>query len=383
MLGKTKTLYCFVCRSILSVKEFFGHWRENTGTRNRVTLSLIPIDIAQIKKLVEILILCCEVLGTLATSCLHGHFQLPVPSFVYFSVYRTVTERELQHYLLWLRSVEWQWWLYSDIVCLSFRPTTYDVFLAVRRAKENERQGHFKKTAGKKKKSTVSVSGIVCLSCTWTALVVALRICGFRSIMMSTLVCIAVTWIPAYHMNCITFLKNTFTTIYTVLCGHWYISLLASIQFNAEIPEQQFMDYWICCFLRKQQIIDKEVQWKCRNPSLWNLTTVSTNCTKQLVSRQLVSVVASQALKSECVETRQWFRIFEVFETNCATDHITNVSLEVLVLPRTWQRMILANQRLNLWDGWRNQNSLTRYPTFGWLGQVEPLHTKVSEWAIS
>jgi len=248
VLGKTKTLYCFVCRSILSVKEFFGHWRENTGTRNRVTLSLIPIDIAQIKKLVEILILCCEVLGTLATSCLHGHFQLPVPSFVYFSVYRTVTERELQHYLLWLRSVEWQWWLYSDIVCLSFRPTTYDVFLAVRRAKENERQGHFKKTAGKKKKSTVSVSGIVCLSCTWTALVVALRICGFRNIMISTLPRVVLLWCEfQLSMNSITFLTNMLTTIHTVLCDWWNSSLLSSIQFNAEITKQQFINCWFGC----------------------------------------------------------------------------------------------------------------------------------------
>ena len=38
---------------------------------------------------------------------------------------------------------------------------TYDDFLAVRRTKENERQGHFKKTGGKKKKN-VSVSDIVC-----------------------------------------------------------------------------------------------------------------------------------------------------------------------------------------------------------------------------
>ena len=38
---------------------------------------------------------------------------------------------------------------------------TYDDFVAFRRAKEGERQGHFKKTTGKKKKTAVSVSDML------------------------------------------------------------------------------------------------------------------------------------------------------------------------------------------------------------------------------
>jgi len=37
---------------------------------------------------------------------------------------------------------------------------TYDDFVAMRRTKEDERQGHFSKSAKRKKKNTVSVSDI-------------------------------------------------------------------------------------------------------------------------------------------------------------------------------------------------------------------------------
>jgi len=38
------------------------------------------------------------------------------------------------------------------------RPMTYDEFSAFRKAKEHERQGHFKNASGHKKGATVSVS---------------------------------------------------------------------------------------------------------------------------------------------------------------------------------------------------------------------------------